>query len=220
MSGLTVLVVDDHPLWRATVGQVLEAASDVAGVVQAGDGDEAVGHALAVSPDVVVMDLHLPGKSGIDATREILTARPGTRVLVLSSSDDETEVLEAVRSGASGYVLKTAGAAEIVQAVRLVAAGEVVFPGNVSRKLLGGLRRSEPDPLDGLSEREREVLVLMADGLSNQELAQRLFVTVKTIEAHVGAIFSKLGLEGGEGHRRMQAVVMYLKSSTPAKRSG
>lgn len=214
---LTVLIVDDHPLWRQTIKSLLERSDIPTTVVEAGDGTEALDVAVAKKPDVVLMDMALPGLHGLDATRQIAEASPGARVLVLSSSDDEDQVLEAVQAGAAGYLLKTAGPAEILDGVRRVHEGELVFPPSLAKLVLdelrGGGRRRSRGRLAQLTEREIEVLALMAEGQTNEAIGKTLFLSGKTVEAHVTSIFSKLGLAPeGEGHRRVLAVITYLSS--------
>jgi DNA-binding NarL/FixJ family response regulator len=352
-----VLLVDDHPLWRETLRGVLEHDTVAVVVGEAADGDEAVRLAAETGPDVVLMDIGLEGIDGITATSRILAANKGIRVLVLSSSDDKRRVLDAVRAGASGYLLKTAGSAEIASGVQRVHAGELVFPPALARVVLAELRSGgfpgdepvavgvvatsaldrrglaailadggfdvlwsvdmvrscpteagsssphvvvvqqepqselvgtaaalrelfpaagqlllvddresavsaelfglgtttgllrkgrvsdgaevtsavrrlasgesvidaelasalvagrEPDLVSQLTQREREVLALMAEGRSNQAICDRLHLSGKTIEGHVGSIFSKLGLEATpDDHRRVLAVVTYLRA--------
>lgn len=141
-AALRVMLVDDHPLWRQAVRTVIEAQGDVAVVAEADDGESAIALDADTTPDLILMDLHLPGMGGVEATRHIVTARPGARVLVLSASDDEADVLTALRSGAYGYVLKSGTGQEVVDAVRRVVAGEAVFSSALASLVLGELRRS------------------------------------------------------------------------------
>ena len=214
-----VLVVDDHPLWRQTVRSVIERSDAARQVIEAGDGTEAIEIVRARKPDVVIMDMALPGTHGVEATRQITEISPATRVLVLSSSDDEDQVLEAVEAGASGYLLKTAGHSEILEGLRRVHAGELVFPpslaGIVMQELRGGSnRRGAAGPLTALTARELDVLGLMAEGHTNETIGNTLHLSGKTVEAHVTSIFSKLGLDASAGgHRRVLAVIAYLSSA-------
>ncbi|MDX6274236.1 MAG: hypothetical protein QOJ92_1446 [Frankiales bacterium] len=213
----SVLVVDDHPLWRRTVRSLLISSGAASEVWEAPDGLTAVSLARKHHPDVVLMDMALPGMSGVEATGAVVAGDANTRVLVLSSSDDTDQVLEAVRAGASGYLLKTAEPEEIVQAVQRVHHGELVFPAALSSVLRRGIldeRSNGPSPLDELSDRERDVLRLMAEGCTNAGIGQKLHLSAKTVERHVTTIFTKLGLDSAAGgHRRVLAVISYLRAT-------
>jgi DNA-binding NarL/FixJ family response regulator len=211
-----VLLVDDHPLWRQTLRDVLLRAKAAERVVEASSGPEAIEITRKEDPGVVVMDIQMPEMDGVEATRAIKERSPEAKVLVLSSSDDRTQVLEAVRAGASGYLVKSAEPSEIVEAVRLVHQGELVLPGELGAIVLAELRsptgpgRSE---LDALTAREREVLELMAEGLTNVAIAEELSLSPKTVETHVASVFMKLGLiDSRDEHRRVAAVVKYLRA--------
>ncbi len=198
----TVLVVDDHPMWRAAVERDLAAAGlDVVGT--ASDGEMAVRVAAAVRPDVVVMDLQLPRQSGVAATRQIIEARPETRVLVLSASGEQHDVLEAVKAGATGYLVKSASAAELADAVRRTAAGEASFTSGLAGLLLGEYRRlattPAPDPGPRLSDRETEVLRLVAKGLTAKQVASRLVLSHRTVQNHVQNAMQKLQVHNRAG---------------------
>ncbi|HUR76830.1 MAG TPA: response regulator [Acidimicrobiales bacterium] len=210
-----VLLADDHPLWRQTLRDLLEQGGVAEIVGEAGSGDDAVAMADKLLPRVVVMDVDMPGRSGVEATRVITSEHPDVRVLMLSSLKERDEVLAAVRAGASGYLLKTTGPTEVADAIRRVDAGEMVFPPELSSLVLAELRSAVPPPatsgLDALTERERSVLRLMADGDSNQAIAKSLHLSTKTVEAHIAAIFTKLGLEAvPDQNRRVRAVVAFL----------
>ena len=213
----TVLVVDDHPLWRQTLRSVLDSGQAALVAAEAGSGAEAIELVNSVRPDVVLMDIEMPGMSGIETTRAIVATHPECRVLILSSTGEDRLVLQAVRAGASGYILKTSGARDILEAVRRVSTGEVAFPPELSRVVLSALRGAtdaQPGALDDLTAREREVLQSMAQGLTNQAIAAALHLSLKTIETHVATVFSKLGIEGGaDQHRRVAAVLAYLKET-------
>ena len=214
----SVLVVDDHPLWRQTLRTLIERSEAAREVYEAADGVEAVDESRRHHPDVVIMDMALPGTDGVEATRQITVESTTTRVLVLSSSDDDEQVIEAVQAGATGYLLKTAGPSEILDGIRRVFVGELVFPPSLTELVLdavrSGRRRAGAGPLAGLTEREIDVLSLMAEGLTNEAIARRIHLSPKTVEAHVTSIFSKLGLDpAGGGHRRVLAVIAYLKSA-------
>jgi DNA-binding NarL/FixJ family response regulator len=185
---IRILVVDDHPLFRDGLVGLLATVSDMAVVGTAGTGEEAVRLASETGPDVVLMDLNLPGVPGLEATRQIV-GRTDSRVLVITMVDDDESVVAALRVGARGYVLKGAAQEEVLAAIRTVAAGGVVFgAGAAERVLAGGRARYGAD----LTEREAEVLALVADGRSNTEIARDLEVSVKTVQNHVSRVLAKL----------------------------
>jgi DNA-binding NarL/FixJ family response regulator len=192
---IRVLVVDDHAIVRTGLRRVLDAEDDIETVGEAGNAERAVFEALETKPDVVLMDVVMPGKSGIDGTPALLQAVPAAKVLVLSMQDDPHYVREAFEAGASGYVLKEAADTEVVDAVRAVAAGERYLHPALGAQLVAAeaeeRKRAESDPL---SEREREVLKLLALGHTNQEIALLLFISVRTAETHRAHIMQKLGL--------------------------
>ena len=192
---IRVLVVDDHAVVRAGLRRVLEAEDDIEVVGEAGSGERALYEAIESKPDVVVMDVVMPGKSGIEVTPEVLRTVPTARVLVLSMQDDPRYVRAAFEAGASGYVLKEAADSEVVGAVRMVAAGERYLHPALGARLVAAeveeRRRASEDPL---SDREREVLRLLALGHTNQEIAEMLFISVRTAETHRAHIMRKLGL--------------------------
>jgi DNA-binding NarL/FixJ family response regulator len=199
---MRVLVVDDHPLYREGLAMALETMEDVEVVGQAADGTTATELARSLAPDVVIMDLHLPGMSGVEATRQLLADRPNTRVLVLTMLEGDSSLFAAMRAGARGYVLKGADRGEIERALRTVAAGEVVFSSGVAASVTawfrtGGSGAQEPFP--ELTEREREVLDLVARGLTNAEIAARLVVSDKTVRNHVSNVFAKLHVTNRSG---------------------
>jgi DNA-binding NarL/FixJ family response regulator len=204
MSPLRVLVVDDHPMFRAGVTGLLHSVEDTEVVGSAGDGDGAVREATLTRPDVVLMDLDLPGTSGLEAIRRIAKASPESAVLVLSMLDDDDSVLAAMRAGARGYVLKGAGQEELLAAIRAVAAGGAVFGAAVAGRMLATLDRPGPAPpqFPGLTEREAEVLGLMADGRDNRSIAAELGVSAKTVANHVSHVLTKL-----QARDRVEAVL-------------
>lgn len=217
--GITLMIVDDHPLWRNSLRQLLEHKKAATVVAEASTGTEALELARKERPDVIVMDMDLPSVDGVEATRQLLAEHPTTKVLFLSASDTRDKVLEAIDAGASGYLIKTASPDEIANAVRRVFGGEAVFAPSLAQVVLdefrrlssGGPRRRKP--LDALTDREREVLKLMAEGRSNRAIGERLHLSPKTVEAHVASIFTKLGLqEAPDDHRRVLAVITYLRS--------
>lgn len=197
---LTVVVVDDHPLYREGLTTALESMPGVEVVGEAADGETALEVVAELRPSVVLMDLHMPGTNGIDTTRELARRDPEVAVLVLTMLEGEESVFAALRAGARGYLLKGAGRAEIERAVRAVAEGEVVFSPAVAGRVLawfrggsgGGSAGDAATPFPGLTEREREVLDLVARGLTNAEIARRLVVSDKTVRNHVSNVFAKL----------------------------
>ncbi|OEJ31661.1 DNA-binding response regulator [Streptomyces subrutilus] len=206
---IKVMVVDDHPMWRDAVARDLAAAGfDL--VATAGDGPEAVRRARAVSPHVLVLDLNLPGMPGVQVCKELVGANPALRVLVLSASGEHADVLEAVKSGATGYLLKSAGAQELIDAVRRTAAGDPVFTPGLAGLVLGEYRRLATDPAPAasdeakapqLTDRETEVLRLVAKGLSYKQIAERLVISHRTVQNHVQNTLGKLQL-----HNRVELV--------------
>ncbi|MFF4327478.1 response regulator [Streptomyces sp. NPDC001591] len=203
------MVVDDHPMWRDAVARDLAAAGfDV--VATAGDGPEAVRRARAVTPRVLVLDLNLPGMPGVQVCKELVGADSALRVLVLSASGEHADVLEAVKSGATGYLLKSAGAQELIDAVRRTAVGDPVFTPGLAGLVLGEYRRLATDPAPAaadepkapqLTDRETEVLRLVAKGLSYKQIAERLVISHRTVQNHVQNTLGKLQL-----HNRVELV--------------
>ncbi|MFJ9264351.1 response regulator [Streptomyces bacillaris] len=206
---IRVMVVDDHPMWRDAVARDLaESGFDV--VATAGDGPQAVRRAKAVTPDVLVLDLNLPGMPGVQVCKELVPAHPGLRVLVLSASGEHADVLEAVKSGATGYLLKSASTQELVDAVRSTADGDPVFTPGLAGLVLGEYRRLASDPAPAapdepkapqLTDRETEVLRLVAKGLSYKQIAERLVISHRTVQNHVQNTLGKLQL-----HNRVELV--------------
>ncbi len=214
MTRTRVLLVDDQALMRMGFAMVLDAQDDLEVVGEAGDGASALAQVRALAPDVVLMDVRMPGMNGIEATARIVEQHPDTRVLVLTTFDLDEYAFAALRAGASGFLLKDAGPAELVAAIRAVAAGEAVVAPRVTRRLLdmfaGRLpssrqpREASNDPrLDDLTPREVEVLRAVAQGLSNAEIADRFVVAEATVKTHVGRILAKLGVRD-----RVQAVIV------------
>jgi two-component system, NarL family, nitrate/nitrite response regulator NarL len=205
---IRVLLVDDHALFRAGLSALIsEEGFDVVG--QASSGPEGIALARELAPDVVIMDLNMPGMSGVEATRALAAQAPASRVVVLTVSGDETSVTEAVLAGACGYLLKDADVDDILAAIRAAAAGESWVSPRVAGSLLervrrgGGAPEAAPDGVDaGLSDRELEVLRLIAQGKENTEIAADLFMSPKTAKNHVSSILAKLQLQN-----RVQAAV-------------
>lgn len=211
--GIKVMLVEDHAVVREGLKALLAAEEDIIIVGEASSGEEAVEVAGRTGPQLVIMDLRLPGMSGIEATRALKEAFPGVGVVVLSMYDDEDTVLRALRAGASGYVLKRAGIEELLKAVRLVARGEAYLDSAVARRVVEGVQKGAADGVRGpggegaeLTPRETEILRLVARGMTNAEIARRLFISVKTVQAHRANIMKKLG-----AHDRVELVKYALK---------
>ncbi|MGH3391444.1 MAG: response regulator [Actinomadura sp.] len=224
---IRVLLVDDQPLLRTGFRLILEAETDIAVVGDAAEGASAVELTRTLLPDVVLMDIRMPGVDGIEATRRIVregVARHDPRVLILTTFDLDEYVIEAVRAGASGFLLKDSPPEDLVAAIRIVAAGDAIVAPSVTRRLLDkfatrlpSVRETEPPPgLGTLTEREREVLGHVARGLSNAEIAAELVVSETTVKTHVGNVLAKLRLRD-----RVQAVVYaYEKGLSRPGQSG
>jgi DNA-binding NarL/FixJ family response regulator len=194
---LTVLVADDHPVFRDGLQVTLEDSADIDVVGAVADGQAAIEQARRTRPDVVLMDLRMPGVGGIEATARIAAELPATAVVVLTMSEDDDSVFAALRAGARGYLLKEASAEDITRAVRAVAGGEAVFGPRIADRVLAffsaaALRGAAAVPFPQLSAREREVLDLVAQGCDNPTVARRLFLSEKTVRNHVSACLHKL----------------------------
>jgi len=205
---IRILIADDHAIVRKGIRALLAAKRDMQVVGEAKDGSEAVAQAKTLRPDVVLMDLMMPGKDGIQATREICAELPGTRVLVLTSFTADEQVFPAIKAGALGYLLKDSGPQELVQAIRQVTRGEPSLDPSIARKVLAELSGPPPQPAAPtlLTEREVEILRLVAQGLANKEIAGKLTITEETVHTHVGKILAKLHLAS-----RTQAALYALK---------
>ena len=191
-----VLIVDDHPVFRDGLAGVIGAEDDLAVAGSCADGADAVEKARDLQPDVVLMDLNLPGLGGIDATRQVVAATPHIAVLVLTMVDEDDSVFAAVRAGARGYLLKGASPEDIVRAVRSLSRGEAVFGPGIAERMLGFFAdahtRPRPPAFPELTDREREILQLIARGARNADIARRLVISPKTVRNHISNIFTKL----------------------------
>ena len=202
---LRILLADDHPLFRDGLKALLASVADAEVVGEAATGTEVIARALELQPDVVVMDLHMPELNGIEATRRVVESSPHVGVLVLTMVEDDDAVFAAMRAGARGYLLKGSNQAEIVHAIRAVGSGEAVFGPPIARRLIEYFSSSPsgpPQAFPQLTQREREVLDLIAQGESNAAIAQRLVLSQKTVRNHVSNIFTKLRVAD-----RAQAIV-------------
>ncbi|GAA1926991.1 response regulator transcription factor [Nocardioides marmoribigeumensis] len=222
MTGtVRVLLADDQELVRTGLRMILETEPDLTVVGEVGDGEAAVRAAARLAPDVVVMDIRMPRLDGVEATRRVVAGGPDTpRVLIVTTFDSDSLLGDALRAGASGYLLKNAPAEQMVDAVRAVAAGEGLLSREVTRRVIEGFAgagRSAPDPalvvrLERLTDREREVLGLVARGLSNQEIADELFLSTGTVKTHVARLLAKL-----EVRDRVAAVVLAYESGAAGR---
>jgi DNA-binding NarL/FixJ family response regulator len=206
---IKVFVVDDQAMVRESFAAVLGAQPDITVVGTAGDGVAALAEIPAVSPDVVLMDIRMPEMDGLEATRRLLSGPASLKVVVLTTFHLDEYVYEALRAGASGFLLKDAPAQDLVNAIRVVAAGDALLAPAVTRRLIGELVKAAPDPrmrrsqLSRLTDREVEVLRHIARGMSNAEIAAELVLSEQTVKTHVGRILGKLGLRD-----RAQAIVL------------
>lgn len=189
---ITVLLVDDHPVVREGVRGMLAGEADIDIVAEAGSADEAVVMSGAYRPDVVLMDLRMPGGDGVEATARILRGWSGSRVLVLTTYENDADILRAVEAGAAGYLLKDATRAELADAIRAAARGETVLAPSVAARLVSRIRAPQQETL---SPREVEVLRLVAQGLTNAATGQRLCIAEATVKTHLLRIFGKLGVD-------------------------
>ena len=201
---IRVFLLDDHEIVRRGIADLFEAESDIAVVGEAGTAAEALRRIPAARPNVAVLDARLPDGSGIDVCRDIRSAQPEIRCLILTSYDDNDAIFAAVMAGAAGYLLKEIRGNSLVDAVRQVAAGKSLLDPAVTERLLTRLREGTPrdERADSLTERERQILSLIADGLTNKQIGERLFLAEKTVKNYVSGLLAKLGMQ-----RRTQAAV-------------
>jgi len=194
---ITILLVDDHALVRSGVRAYLETQPELVVVAEASSGQEAMQLAAEYAPDVVLMDLVMPGMDGVEATRRVREISPRTQVVVLTSFHEDTHIFPAIKAGAISYLLKDIGPAELAEAIRAAARGEAILHPKVAARLMQELRGNRTqtiNPYTELSEREQEVLRLIAEGMSNTEMAEKLVLSEKTIKSHVSNILNKLHL--------------------------
>jgi two-component system, NarL family, response regulator DevR len=205
---IRVFLLDDHEVVRRGVRDLLNDEPDISVVGEAGTVEQALVRVPALRPQVAVLDIRLPDGDGVSVCRELRSQMPGLACLMLTSFDDEEALLDSIMAGASGYVLKQIKGADLVSAVRTVAAGQSLLDPSATAKLMARLRegdqpKEEPDALPGLTEREREILALIGKGLTNRQIGQQLFLAEKTVKNHISRLLAKLGVE-----RRIQAAVI------------
>lgn len=189
---IRVVIADDHPLVRRALAELLDGTNEITVVATASDGGDAVAAALEHSPDVVLMDLEMPGQNGIDATHALTTAGSEARVVILTTFSDRRRILAALDAGAVGYLLKDAEHEEIIRGVRAAAAGDAPLAPRAAREMLA--ERARPRDEHELSPRELEVLTLVASGMPNKLIARKLEISEKTVKAHLTSVFSQLGV--------------------------
>jgi DNA-binding NarL/FixJ family response regulator len=204
-GAIRVLLCDDHVMVREGLKRVIDGVEGIEVVASVSDGEEGVEATRRLRPDVVLMDLAMPGVDGVEATRRIAAEAPESQVVVLTSFAEQSRVLEAIDAGATGYVLKDASVDEVVRAIHAAAAGDAPLDPRVARVLVS---RTAEDPFAVLSEREREVLALLGSGLSEREIARELFLSFNTVHSHVKSIYRKLGVGS-----RAEAIEFHLGES-------
>ena len=207
MEPIRVLIADDHPLYRDGMRGLLDSETGTEVVGEASSGEEAIERAETLQPDVILMDIKMPGINGIEATREILNASPQVGVLMVTMFEDNDSLFAAMRAGARGYLLKDSRGEEVAHAIRAVAGGEAIFGPGIARRLINYFSALDPSSappraFPELTDREEEILTLVARGHSNQEIAQQLFLSIKTVRNHISHIFLKLQVAD-----RAQAVI-------------
>jgi DNA-binding NarL/FixJ family response regulator len=209
-QGIRVVLADDHAVVRKGICEFLEEEGDIEVVAEAADGQQAVALVAEYQPDVAVLDIQMPGMTGIEATRRIKAEHPGVRVLILTAYDDDPYIFALLQAGASGYVLKTAGSGELVNAVRAVHQGESALDPTVAQKVIRQLTSGRPpgaqENVEALTEREVEVLRLVAQGLTNKAAGQALGISARTVQGHLANIYGKLHVSS-----RTEAVTEALK---------
>jgi len=211
MSVLRILIADDHPLVRSGMRALLQTTDDLEIVGEADSGEQVVRIAATLQPDVIIMDLRMPGIGGIEATRRILQANPSIRILVVTLLEEDDTLFAALRAGARGYILKEASEVEVLRAIRAVGEGEAIFSTSMAQRLVGFFSAPQQAasslPFADLTEREREILALIAQGRSNSEIAQQLVISPKTVRNYISSIFGKLQVAD-----RAQAIIRARES--------
>ncbi|MFF4397171.1 response regulator [Streptomyces sp. NPDC001480] len=217
---MRVFLLDDHEVVRRGVHDLLNDEADITVVGEAGTVEQALARVPALRPDVAVLDVRLPDGDGVTVCRELRSRLPELACLMLTSFDDEEALLDSVMAGASGYVLKQIQGSDLVSAVRTVAAGQSLLDPSATTRLMARLRggqqkEEEPDELQGLTAREREILALIGEGLTNRQIGQRLYLAEKTVKNHISRLLAKLGVE-----RRVQAAVIATQAQDRLRREG
>ncbi|MBO8185072.1 response regulator [Streptomyces spirodelae] len=216
---IRVFLLDDHEVVRRGVHDLLGDERDITVVGEASTAEQALVRVPALRPQVAVLDVRLPDGDGVSVCRELRSRMPELACLMLTSFDDEEALLDSIMAGASGYVLKQIQGSDLVSAVRTVAAGQSLLDPSATTKLMsrlrGGNQQEEPEALSGLSDREREILTLIGEGLTNRQIGQRLFLAEKTVKNHISRLLAKLGVE-----RRIQAAVIATQAQDRLKHGG
>ncbi|MDH6514150.1 two-component system response regulator DevR [Streptomyces sp. SAI-208] len=217
---IRVFLLDDHEVVRRGVRDLLDDEPDISVVGEAGTVEQALVRVPALRPQVAVLDVRLPDGDGVSVCRELRSNMPELACLMLTSFDDEEALLDSIMAGASGYVLKQIQGSDLVSAVRTVAAGQSLLDASATTRLMARLRdgqqkEEEPDTLPGLTEREREILALIGEGLTNRQIGQRLYLAEKTVKNHISRLLAKLGVE-----RRIQAAVIATQAQDRQRQQG